>query len=270
MATDSWVSLSFRMGTAPAIRAEKASISRQLASVSNMSSWISSSSVFSLCTSEGTKPFSTMPAAPAGVDRKGHKVLMHLMLLSTLGNWLPRLKFIPLQQSAVGRQRWLWLWKPQTAISASVPQYLLTTFHLFFCLQPVNSLQFSPLYPTVLCPSTLFSVWHIQGEPTNALHPGCSRDFLQWLQLGETQTVLLWSSQYSPLQYSAIQWLLLRDYRIAIVLILPIANSPHHSQMKRCSVKLWNKNLWALIASSNIKLYYFSWERLRFENYSLQ
>lgn len=60
----SW-SFSFRIGTDPVAKASKASTRRQPVRVSRMSSWMSSFSVFSFCTSDGTKPLSTIPMATA-------------------------------------------------------------------------------------------------------------------------------------------------------------------------------------------------------------
>lgn len=59
------------MVTASFARASEASTRRQLESVSRISSWISSGSVFNLSTRKGIKPARSMSTAPTGGDREG-------------------------------------------------------------------------------------------------------------------------------------------------------------------------------------------------------
>lgn len=71
MATDECLSFSVSIGMAPLAIASKASTRRQLESVSRISSWISSSSVFNLTTRKGIKPACRTSTAPTGGDKEG-------------------------------------------------------------------------------------------------------------------------------------------------------------------------------------------------------
>lgn len=64
MAVEGWESFSFSTETASAARASETSTRRQLESVSRISSWISSSSVFNFRTRGGIKPALRTPPAP--------------------------------------------------------------------------------------------------------------------------------------------------------------------------------------------------------------